>query len=413
MLRVLRRGPRPLAPGPVRMSTVQGVRLSTTAAGIRYRGRDDLLLIELAEGGSCAAVFTRNAFCAAPVTVAREHLAKGPVRYLLINSGNANAGTGAAGLRAARETCRLLAGMAGCAMSQVLPFSTGVIGVDLPVNPFSQSIPALLKGLSEDNWRPAAAAIMTTDTVSKLVSREVGLSGGAVTVTGIAKGSGMICPDMATMLAYVATDASVPQPLLQEMLRDAVEQSFNAITVDGDTSTNDACVLLASGSAKVAIDSLASDDGRALSQAVQSVCAELAEMIVRDGEGATKLVRVRVASAASDGEARRVAYTVAHSPLVKTALFASDPNWGRILAAVGRAGVDGLDIDRIRIWLGDVCIVSGGGRDPGYTEEAGQAVMAAEEIVIRIDLDRGESKVQVLTCDLSYDYVKINAEYRT
>ena len=395
------------------MSTVQGIRLSTTAAGIRYRGRDDLLLIELAEGGSCAAVFTRNAFCAAPVTVAREHLAKGPVRYLLINSGNANAGTGAAGLRAARETCRLLAGMAGCAMSQVLPFSTGVIGEDLPVNPFSQSIPALLKGLSEDNWRPAAAAIMTTDTVSKLVSREVGLSGGAVTVTGIAKGSGMICPDMATMLAYVATDASVPQPLLQEMLRDAVEQSFNAITVDGDTSTNDACVLLASGATKLAIDSLASDDGRALSQAVQSVCAELAEMIVRDGEGATKLVRVRVASAASDGEARRVAYTVAHSPLVKTALFASDPNWGRILAAVGRAGVDGLDIDRIRIWLGDVCIVSGGGRDPGYTEEAGQAVMAAEEIVIRIDLDRGESKVQVLTCDLSYDYVKINAEYRT
>lgn len=395
------------------MSTVQGVRLSTTAAGIRYRGRDDLLLIELAEGGSCAAVFTRNAFCAAPVTVAREHLAKGPVRYLLINSGNANAGTGAAGLRAARETCRLLAGMAGCAMSQVLPFSTGVIGEDLPVNPFSQSIPALLKGLSEDNWRPAAAAIMTTDTVSKLVSREVGLSGGAVTVTGIAKGSGMICPDMATMLAYVATDASVPQPLLQEMLRDAVEQSFNAITVDGDTSTNDACVLLASGATKLAIDSLASDDGRALSQAVQSVCAELAEMIVRDGEGATKLVRVRVASAASDEEARRVAYTVAHSPLVKTALFASDPNWGRILAAVGRAGVDGLDIDRIRIWLGDVCIVSGGGRDPGYTEEAGQAVMAAEEIVIRIDLDRGESQVQVLTCDLSYDYVKINAEYRT
>ena len=395
------------------MSTVQGIRLSTTAAGIRYRGRDDLLLIELAEGGSCAAVFTRNAFCAAPVTVAREHLAKGRVRYLLINSGNANAGTGAAGLRAARETCRLLAGMAGCAMSQVLPFSTGVIGEDLPVNPFSQSIPALLEGLSEDNWRPAAAAIMTTDTVSKLVSREVGLSGGAVTVTGIAKGSGMICPDMATMLAYVATDASVPQPLLQEMLREAVEQSFNAITVDGDTSTNDACVLLASGSAKVAIDSLASDDGRALSQAVQSVCAELAEMIVRDGEGATKLVRVRVASAASDEEARRVAYTVAHSPLVKTALFASDPNWGRILAAVGRAGVDGLDIDRIRIWLGDVCIVSGGGRDPGYTEEAGQAVMAAEEIVIRIDLDRGESQVQVLTCDLSYDYVKINAEYRT
>ena len=395
------------------MSRVQGIRLATVAAGIRYQGRDDLLLIELAEGGTCAAVFTRNAFCAAPVTVAREHLAKGPVRYLLINSGNANAGTGVPGLRAARETCRLLAGMAGCAMSQVMPFSTGVIGEDLPVNPFAQSIPALLENLSEDNWSPAAAAIMTTDTVPKLVSRKVDLSGGAVTVTGIAKGAGMICPDMATMLAYVATDAGVPQPLLQGLLRDAVEPSFNAVSVDGDTSTNDACVLLASGASTAVIDSLQSDDGRALSRAVSSVCAELAEMIVRDGEGATKLVRIRVESAADTDEARRVAYTVAHSPLVKTALFASDPNWGRILAAVGRAGVDGLEIDRIRIWLGDICIVSGGGRDPDYTEEAGQAVMAAAEIEIRIDLDRGDSQVQILTCDLSYDYVKINAEYRT
>lgn len=395
------------------MSRVQGIRLATVAAGIRYQGRDDLLLIELAEGGTCAAVFTRNAFCAAPVTVAREHLAKGPVRYLLINSGNANAGTGVPGLRAARETCRLLAGMAGCAMSQVMPFSTGVIGEDLPVNPFAQSIPALLENLSEDSWSPAAEAIMTTDTVPKLVSRKVDLSGGTVTVTGIAKGAGMICPDMATMLAYVATDAGVPQPLLQSLLRDAVEPSFNAVSVDGDTSTNDACVLLASGASTAVIDSLQSDDGGALSQAVSSVCAELAEMIVRDGEGATKLVRIRVESAADTDEARRVAYTVAHSPLVKTALFASDPNWGRILAAVGRAGVDGLDIERIRIWLGDIRIVSGGARDPDYTEEAGQAVMAAAEIEIRIDLDRGESQVQILTCDLSYDYVKINAEYRT
>jgi glutamate N-acetyltransferase/amino-acid N-acetyltransferase len=314
---------------------VPGVRLSTAAAGIRYEGRDDLLLIELAEGGTCAAVFTQNAFCAAPVTVAREHLAKGPVRYLLINAGNANAGTGSSGLRAARETCRLLAGMAGCAMSRVLPFSTGVIGEDLPVDPFAQSVPALLSGLAEDNWASAAAAIMTTDTVPKLVTHQVGLSGGVVTLTGIAKGSGMICPDMATMLAYVATDAEVPQAVLQALLQQAVAGSFNAISVDGDTSTNDACVLLASGSSAVRVDAADSADGRRLGDGLNTLCSELAERIVRDGEGATKLVRIRVASAADRDEARTVAYTVAHSPLVKTALFASDPNWGRILAAVG------------------------------------------------------------------------------
>ena len=395
------------------MYGVNGIRLAATAAGIRYQGRDDLLLIELAEGGHCAAVFTRNAFCAAPVTVAREHLSKGKVRYLLINSGNANAGTGALGLQTAVETCRVLADASGCASSQVLPFSTGVIGEDLPLDPFVRTMPALLEGLAADNWPAAAAAIMTTDTVPKLVSRTVELSQGSVTVTGIAKGAGMICPDMATMLAYVATDAAVPQSVLQQMLVDAVEPSFNAITVDGDTSTNDACVLLASGASGHPVDSPDSPDGRRLTQGIGSVCAELAEMIVRDGEGATKLVRIRVESAADAEEARRVAYTVAHSPLVKTALFASDPNWGRILAAVGRASVSELAIDRVRIWLGDVCIVSGGGRDPGYTEQAGQAVMAAEEIEIRIDLDRGQSSVQVLSCDLSFDYVKINAEYRT
>jgi len=392
---------------------VKGIRLAATAAGIRYQGRDDLLLIELAEGGNCAAVFTRNAFCAAPVTVAREHLSKGKVRYLLINSGNANAGTGALGLQAAVATCRVLADAAGCASSQVLPFSTGVIGEDLPLDPFVRAMPALLQGLAADNWPAAAAAIMTTDTVPKLVSRTVELSQGRVAVTGIAKGAGMICPDMATMLAYIATDAAVPQSVLQQMLGDAVEPSFNAITVDGDTSTNDACVLLASGVSGHPVESLDSQDGRRLAQGVRAVCAELAEMIVRDGEGATKLVRIRVESAADREEARRVAYTVAHSPLVKTALFASDPNWGRILAAVGRAGVSGLAIERVRIWLGEVCIVSGGGRDPGYTEQAGQAVMAADEIEIRIDLDRGRSSVQVLSCDLSFDYVKINAEYRT
>jgi glutamate N-acetyltransferase/amino-acid N-acetyltransferase len=316
-------------------------------------------------------------------------------------------------LQTAVETCRLLSDAAGCASEQVLPFSTGVIGEDLPLSPFVRAIPDLLEGLAADNWQAAAAAIMTTDTVPKLVSRTVELSQGTVTVTGIAKGAGMICPDMATMLAYVATDAAVPQSVLQQMLGDAVERSFNTITVDGDTSTNDACVLLASGASGHSVDALDSEDGHRLAQGVRSVCAELAEMIVRDGEGATKLVRIRVESAADGDEARRVAYTVAHSPLVKTALFASDPNWGRILAAVGRAGVSGLVIDRVRIWLGDVCIVSGGGRDPGYTEQAGQAVMAADEIEIRIDLDRGRSSVQVLSCDLSFDYVKINAEYRT
>jgi glutamate N-acetyltransferase / amino-acid N-acetyltransferase len=394
-------------------SMVPGVRLAAAAAGIRYRDRDDVVLIELAAGGTCAAVFTRNAFCAAPVTVAREHLAGGAVRYLLINSGNANAGTGEAGLVAARATCRLLAGAAGCRADQVLPFSTGVIGQDLPLAPFEGAIPALLATLDTDGWDRAARAIMTTDTVPKRVSRPVTLSGGEVRITGIAKGAGMIRPDMATMLCYVATDARVPADVLQAIVADAAERSFNRITIDGDTSTNDACVLLASGLAEGGIDRVDSDDGRLLADAVAGVCAELAEMIVRDGEGATKLVRVQVTSAASSREALDVAYTVAHSPLVKTALFASDPNWGRILAAVGRAGIDGLAIERIRIWLDDTCIVRDGGRDPDYTEAAGQAVMSQPEIRIRIDLDRGDRVETVLTTDLSYDYVRINAEYRT
>lgn len=395
------------------MSAIAGVRLATAAAGIRYQGRDDLLLMEIAEGGSCAAVFTRNAFCAAPVTVAKEHLAKGPVRYLLINAGNANAGTGDAGLRATRETCRLLAGMAGCAMSQVLPFSTGVIGEDLPVDSFAQAVPGLLRSLDSDRWDAAAAAIMTTDTQPKCVTRQVSMAGGAVTVTGIAKGSGMICPDMATMLAFVATDAQVPQGHLQNTLTDAVDASFNRITVDGDTSTNDACVLVASGASGIVVDGEDHGIARQFAGAVAAVCAELAEMIVRDGEGATKLVKIAVEAARDQQEARRVAYTVAHSPLVKTALFASDPNWGRILAAVGRSGVDDFEIEHVTIWLGDVCIVSNGGRDPSYTEAAGQAVMAQAEIPIRIRLRRGDAGTEILTCDLSYDYVKINAEYRS
>lgn len=392
---------------------VAGIRLAATAAGIRYRDRSDLVIIELAEHGSCAAVFTRNAFCAAPVVVAKEHLEQGPPRYLLINAGNANAGTGETGLRAARETCRLVADMAGCAMTQVLPFSTGVIGEDLPVGPFAQAVPGLLGDLDGTNWDAAAAAIMTTDTVPKQVERQVDLMAGRVTLRGIAKGAGMICPDMATMLAFCATDAAVPDVVLQTLLVDAVADSFNAITIDGDTSTNDACVLMASGASGIRVDALDSADGQRFAAAVRHVCRELAEQIVRDGEGATKLVRVRVDEAADSDEARQVAYTVAHSPLVKTALFAGDPNWGRILAAVGRAGLYALAIDSVRIWLDDVGIVRDGGRDPEYTEVAGQAVMARDELTLRIALGRGTASVEILTCDLSYDYVKINAEYRS
>jgi glutamate N-acetyltransferase/amino-acid N-acetyltransferase len=393
---------------------VAGVRLGTAQAGIKYRDRDDLVAIEIPAEGVCAAVFTRNAFCAAPVLVAREHLAAGSPRYLLINSGNANAGTGESGVRDARETCRFVAAAAGCALQQVLPFSTGVIGEPLPVRKIVSALPQLIESLDESRWPSAARAIMTTDRVPKLVSRRFELDGHPVTITGTAKGAGMIRPDMATMLAYLATDARVTRSELQACLEQAVAPSFNSITVDGDTSTNDACVLVASGrSGAPVIDDRASEAFRALAKAVTEVCMDLARAIVRDGEGATKLVEILVEEASDEAEARRVAYTIAQSPLVKTALFASDPNWGRILAAVGRSGLDALDITGVRIWLGEVRIVSEGGRDEGYTEEAGRAAMAGPEIPIRVALGRGRATARVLTCDLSYDYVRINAEYRT
>ena len=393
--------------------TIAGVSLGCAQAGVRYRGRDDLVALALAPGSTCAAVFTRNAFCAAPVVVAREHLAAGAPRYLLVNSGNANAGTGQPGLAAARETCARLSDLAGCRGEEVLPFSTGVIGEPLPVERIASALPGLLAGLAEDGWPRAARAIMTTDTVPKLVSREVTVGGSKIRVTGMAKGAGMICPDMATMLAFLATDAAVPAPLLQQCLVAAVEPSFNAITVDGDTSTNDACVLAATGRSGVVVDRADSAAGAALYGTVQEVCLDLARAIIRDGEGATKLVEIRVEEAQDRGEARAVAYTIAHSPLVKTALFASDPNWGRILAAVGRAGLRDLDIAGVRIWLDDVRIVCDGGRDPAYTEEAGRRVLAGREPTIRVALGRGDAEARVLTCDLSFDYVKINAEYRT
>ncbi|OOZ37300.1 bifunctional glutamate N-acetyltransferase/amino-acid acetyltransferase ArgJ [Solemya velesiana gill symbiont] len=393
---------------------VAGIRLGATAAGIKYPDRNDLVIVELPEGSSCAAVFTRNAFCAAPVTVAREHLEATAPHYLLINSGNANAGTGEDGMRAARESCKAVAAAQACAINQVLPFSTGVIGELLPVQKIDAAVPAALAALSEQSWADAARAIMTTDMVPKLISRQFEHDGHTLTVTGMAKGSGMIRPDMATMLAYVATDAAVDKPLLQACLEQAVAPSFNSITVDGDTSTNDACVLMASGASGCSpINDVASTGYAGLRDAVREVCMELARAIVKDGEGATKLVEILVEGGTDQEEVRSVAYTVAHSPLVKTALFASDPNWGRILAAVGRAGVNDLDIDKVKIWLGDVCIVTEGGRAADYTEEAGQTVMDRDEITIRVALGRGDAQTRVLTCDFSYDYVKINAEYRT
>jgi len=393
---------------------VPGIRLAAVAAGIKYPDRNDLCLIELAAGGSCAGVFTRNAFCAAPVTLARKHLAAGAPRYLLINSGNANAGTGAQGMEDAEACCAALAEVAGAEAQQVLPFSTGVIGEPLPVERLTAALPAALNGLSENGWPAAARAIMTTDTVPKLVSRRFEVEGHSATVIGIAKGAGMIRPDMATMLAYVATDLAVEPGVLQGILERAVAPSFNSVTVDGDTSTNDACMLLASGASEAPrITAADSPAAQALAQAVDAVCMELATALVRDGEGATKLVSIEVRGAADEGEARQVAYTVAHSPLVKTALFASDPNWGRILAAVGRAGVEGLNIDAVQIHLDDVCIVRDGGRASDYTEEAGQAVMDRAEFAIRVGLGRGAAQSRVLTCDFSYDYVRINAEYRT
>lgn len=393
---------------------VPGVRLAAGAAGIRYRDRDDLVVFEFAPGTACAAVFTRNAFCAAPVTLARHHLGSAAPRYLLINAGNANAGTGQRGLDDARASCAALAALTGAAAEEVLPFSTGVIGEHLPVERLAAALPDLLSRLDAGHWPAVARAIMTTDTVPKLVSRRFRIDGREATLTGIAKGAGMICPDMATMLSFLATDAAVEPGVLQQCLQSAADRSFNAISIDGDTSTNDACVLAATGAlGNPPISDTGSADYSALQAAVESVCVELATAIVRDGEGATKLVTVQVDEAADLAEARRVAYTVAHSPLVKTALFASDPNWGRILAAVGRAGVEGLAIERVRLYLGEVLIVADGGRAPDYTEAAGAAVMAEPEILIRILLGRGATGSRVLTCDFSYDYVRINAEYRS
>lgn len=393
---------------------VAGVELASVRAGIKKRPGHDLVLIHLAEGCRTAAVFTRNAFCAAPVTLARANLNSHQPRALMINSGNANAGTGEPGMVAARQSCDLAAGLLGCAAEEVLPFSTGVIGELLPVAPFESGLPQAIAELSPAGWPVAAKGIMTTDIVPKAVSRVLDIEGHAVTITGIAKGSGMIHPNMATMLGFVATDAAVALPLLQQMLRDATEDSFNSITVDGDTSTNDACTLTATGRSTLPeVTDAASTAYVHLAAAVTDVLTELATMIVRDGEGATKFMTICVEEAATKAEAKQVGFTIAHSPLVKTAFFASDPNWGRVLAAVGRAGLDNLNLTAIRIYLGEVCIVENGGRSPTYTEEQGAAVMKEAEITITVKLARGMAAATIYTCDFSYDYVKINAEYRS
>lgn len=394
---------------------VPGVRLGTVSAGIKTPGRPDLVLIEAAPDTQCAAVFTQNAFCAAPVTVAKEHLALSPTpRYLLINTGNANAGTGAPGIADARSCARAVAHAAAEAPESVLPFSTGVIGEPLPVARIEAAVPAAFESLSASGWAAAAQGILTTDTRPKGHSVQCSVDGQTFVVTGIAKGSGMIRPNMATMLAYIATDLAVERAVLQTLLSQVVERSFNRITVDGDTSTNDACVLLATGAAGNAVlSNTESALFRALSDAVEVVCVNLAQGLVRDGEGASKFVTVAVNTAHSEAEALEVAYTIAHSPLVKTALFASDPNWGRLLGAIGRANVEALDVDKVAVYLSETLIAENGCRAASYTEEQGVAAMAPEDITIRVELGRGDAQATVWTTDFSYDYVRINAEYRT
>ena len=405
-------------PNPAELLPVQGVRLGVAEAGIRKANRRDLTVIELAPGSRAAGVFTRNRFCAAPVQVCKAHLPGGAVRALVINTGVANAGTGESGVANAQATCAALAAEMGIDASQVLPFSTGVILEPLPMERLVASLPKALADLRADGWFDAAHAIMTTDTLAKAVSRQVQLGGKAVTLTGISKGAGMIRPNMATMLGFLACDAAVSQPLLDALVREAADLSFNSITVDGDTSTNDSFVLVATGAAgNDEVVDAASAEFAALRAAIIDVSIALAQAIVRDGEGATKFMSIAVEGGADRDECRKVAYAVAHSPLVKTAFFASDPNLGRILAAIGYAGIDDLDVSKLRVWLGNpdeaVLVAEHGGRAASYVEEAGSRIMKHAELTIRVDLARGSAAATVWTCDFSYDYVKINADYRS
>ncbi|MDA8444725.1 bifunctional glutamate N-acetyltransferase/amino-acid acetyltransferase ArgJ [Paracidovorax valerianellae] len=404
-----------IAPNPADLHPVPGVRLGVAMAGIRKANRRDLTVLLIDEGATVAGVFTQNRFCAAPVQVCREHLAGGQaIRAVVINTGNANAGTGAEGLARARSTCEAAAGLLGLSPSQVLPFSTGVIMEPLPVDRIEAGLPAAIADAQPDHWAQAAEGIMTTDTLPKAFSRQVQIDGATVTVTGISKGAGMIRPNMATMLGFIATDARIEPALLQPLLRELADRSFNRVTIDGDTSTNDSFVAIATQQADHApIVSMDSPEGQSLKAAMLEVAQKLAQAIVRDGEGATKFITVRVEGGKTAEECRLVAYAIAHSPLVKTAFFASDPNLGRILAAVGYAGIGDLDQTLIELHLDDVHVVTQGGRNPSYREEDGQRVMKQSEIIVRVGLGRGDAADTVWTCDFSHEYVTINADYRS
>ncbi|WOI46058.1 bifunctional glutamate N-acetyltransferase/amino-acid acetyltransferase ArgJ [Acidovorax sp. BLS4] len=404
-----------IAPNPADLHPVPGVRLGVAMAGVRKANRRDLTVLLIDEGATVAGVFTQNRFCAAPVQVCREHLAGGQaIRAIVVNTGNANAGTGAEGLARARSTCQAAAGLLGLSPSQVLPFSTGVIMEPLPVDRIEAGLPAAIADAQPGHWAQAAEGIMTTDTLPKAFSRQVQIGGATVTVTGISKGAGMIRPNMATMLGFLATDARIEPALLQPLLRELADRSFNRVTIDGDTSTNDSFVAIATQQAAHApIVSLDSAEGQALKAAMLDVAQKLAQAIVRDGEGATKFITVRVEGGKTAEECQLVAYAIAHSPLVKTAFFASDPNLGRILAAVGYAGVADLDQTLIELHLDDVHVVTKGGRNPSYREEDGQRVMKQSEITVRVGLGRGDAAETVWTCDFSHEYVTINADYRS
>ncbi|SDA83536.1 MULTISPECIES: bifunctional glutamate N-acetyltransferase/amino-acid acetyltransferase ArgJ [unclassified Janthinobacterium] len=407
--------PKPVAAD---LKAVAGIEIGVAEAGIKKPNRKDLLVLKLAPTATVAGVFTLNRFCAAPVQISKANLAAvtagaAPIRALLVNTGNANAGTGESGLADAQASCAALAELLGCTPQQILPFSTGVILEPLPVQRLVAGLPQAVAALTPDNWFSAAEAIMTTDTQPKAGSRTVTIGGHAVTLTGISKGAGMIKPNMATMLGFLAFDATVAQPVLDQLVKQAADKSFNCITIDGDTSTNDSFMLVATGAGSLVIDSIDSPHYAELAAAVTELSTFLAQAIVRDGEGATKFMTVTVEDGRNVEECRKIAYSIAHSPLVKTAFFASDPNLGRILAAIGYAGVDDLDVGQLNLYLDDVWVAKNGGRNPDYQEQDGQRVMQQSEITIRVKLARGEATATLWTCDLSHDYVSINADYRS
>ena len=404
-------------PAAADLLAVPGIEIGVAEAGIKKPDRKDVLVLKLAPTATVAGVFTQNRFCAAPVQVAKAHLAEvggaAPIRALLVNTGNANAGTGASGLADAHASCAALAELLGCAPQQILPFSTGVILEPLPLARLVAGLPQAVAGLAADNWFNAAEAIMTTDTQPKAASRTVLINGHTVTLSGISKGAGMIRPNMATMLGFVACDARVAQPVLEHLVRQVADRSFNCITIDGDTSTNDSFMLIASGAGTLEVNAIDTPEYAALAAAVTELATFLAQAIVRDGEGATKFITVTVEEGASAEECRKIAYSIGHSPLVKTAFFASDPNLGRILCAIGYAGIDDLDVSKLNMYLDDVWVARDGGRNPDYLEADGQRVMQQSEITIRVKLARGSAAATIWTCDLSHDYVSINADYRS